>query len=322
MTDSLHLLHNDNQEIIPIFLATDENYAPFASIMMKSVLMHTNSFVDFYVLDDEITDETKELIRQDLEKYKNKNLHFVNMRQFNLKRFPERKQWSNTMYGIYFIPQIAPELKKVIYLDVDIIAKKDIADLYHQDLENYALAAIPEIPNFYSTIIHKLPQFYPAFKSDTYFNSGVLLMDIPKLNQMDFINKASELTIKLNEKLEFPDQDVLNILFENNFKQLDASFNFMNVRILAFKMRYPQTPIDPYLIHYIGKAWNEPIVPFQQDYNEVLESSVFHQMLGKKYPKDPNRVQIDPPQVGKFKIYTKNIDGQFQITFVPESPVE
>ena len=36
-------------EHIPVFCATDENYAPFASIMMKSVLMHTDSVIDFYI---------------------------------------------------------------------------------------------------------------------------------------------------------------------------------------------------------------------------------------------------------------------------------
>ena len=52
--------------VIHIVCATDENYAPFASIMMKSVLMHTKSFINFYILDGGVTARTKKLISKDL----------------------------------------------------------------------------------------------------------------------------------------------------------------------------------------------------------------------------------------------------------------
>ncbi len=36
---------------IPIFLACDDNYAPFLCTTMYSILLHTKSQIDFYVMD-------------------------------------------------------------------------------------------------------------------------------------------------------------------------------------------------------------------------------------------------------------------------------
>ena len=47
---------------IPIFLASDENYAPFLCTTLFSILKHTESFIEFYVLDGGIENKSKILI--------------------------------------------------------------------------------------------------------------------------------------------------------------------------------------------------------------------------------------------------------------------
>ena len=85
---------------IPVFCATDENYAPFASLMMKSVLMHTNSFIDFYIMDEGIKEKTKKLIKKDLKQYPNKKLHFVDMSKYSLNRFPDLAYYSLNTFSV------------------------------------------------------------------------------------------------------------------------------------------------------------------------------------------------------------------------------
>ena len=100
-------------------------------------------------------------------------------------------------------------------------------------------------------------------------------MDIPKLNRMDFLNKAIALTKELSEKLMSPDQDVLNILFEDNFKELDPSFNFFNVYS-------PELQVDPIIVHHVGnKPWRQPTY-FQRDFGRVLVKSVFFRRVFEK----------------------------------------
>lgn len=269
-------------EHIPIFCATDENYAPFTSIMMKSVLMHTDSFVDFYVMDGGIKEKSKKLIAKDLKEYPNKKLHFVDMSKYNLDQFPDFVYWSTSMYSRYFIPKIVPNLKKVIYLDVDIIVKKDIMELYNQDMENHPIAAMEESEHFTPAMVKRLKKIWPTYNGK-YFNSGVLLLDIKKLVQMDFVNKAMSLTCMLKDKIEFPDQDVLNILFENNTKSLHYSFNCFASMQHINKKNPDFSPDEPVIIHYTTlKPWKHNTL-FQQDFDNVLKKSVFYKQVVEKY---------------------------------------
>lgn len=266
---------------IPVFCATDENYAPFASLMMKSVLMHTDSFIDFYIMDGGIKEKTKELILKDLKQYPNKELHFVDMKKYDLNQFLDVSYYSVNMYSRYFIPAIVPHLSKVIYLDVDIIVKRDIKELFQQDLEGYPLTALCETKYYNAKIGNRLKRVYSFFNGQ-YFNSGVLLMDIPKLIQMDFTNKAVCLTTAINDRIDCPDQDVLNILFENNYKQLDITYNYVVFAKNQIK-KSVKKDVSPCVIHYAGaKPWKDHC-PLKQDFEDVLKSSIFYKQIVKKY---------------------------------------
>ena len=269
---------------IHIVCATDENYAPFASIMMKSVLMHTNSFIDFYVLDGGITTRTKKLIGKDLKKYKNKHLHYVDMSKFDLSRFPNIKHYSLNTFSRYFIPEIFSNLQKVLYMDVDIIVKQDINELWNQDMNGYPIAAVLE--DFYSGNYQTLKnRIWPSYQGkDQYFNAGVMVLDIPKLQDMKFTDKTVEMTAQLYHKLSCPDQDVLNILFENNFKVLDYRFNYMPDHVYLLKKKHPEIKaIDPVVIHYtIQKPWKYVSLA-SDDFDKVLNKSGFRNFLQKKY---------------------------------------
>lgn len=45
---------------IPIFLSSDNNYAPFVATTIASICDNTKSFCDFYILDGGIEEENKE----------------------------------------------------------------------------------------------------------------------------------------------------------------------------------------------------------------------------------------------------------------------
>ena len=268
------------ENTIPVFLATDEKYAPIASVMMKSVLMHTESFIDFYVMDGGIKEDTKELIKKDLQTYSHKNINFVDMSHYNLETFPSVFFTKNS-FSRYFIPKIIPQRQRAIYLDVDIILRGDIRELYDQDMENYPLAAMSETKYFSTLNKLFLKSHYPQYKGEEYFNSGVLLMDIQKLNEMDFFNKVMKLTHVLKDKSGYLDQDALNILFENNYKSLTEDFNFLPFAKDNYERKYPAKKIEPIIVHYASqqKPWLTQVSCFQEDFDRIAKSSVFYKWI-------------------------------------------
>ena len=89
-----------------------------------------------------------------------------------------------------------PELPdKLLYMDADTVAMKDIGELFDIDVEGYEFAAsIDYIGKF--------------FLGPRYLNAGVMLINIPESKKTGVFEKARVLcTVK---KLYFPDQDALN----------------------------------------------------------------------------------------------------------------
>ena len=94
-----------------------------------------------------------------------------------------------------FVDKI-PELPdKLLYMDVDIVCYKDIAELYNKNIEEYEIAAVSDY-------------FGKWFIDYKYLNSGVLLMNLKKIRANDSLRKCREMCV--NKKMLLPDQTALN----------------------------------------------------------------------------------------------------------------
>lgn len=134
-----------NKNIIPIFLASDNNYAPFVATTICSIVKNTSSFTDFYILDGGISLSNKYKIEIMKEEFKNFSIKYYDMSNFALERFPNIKHYSLNTFSRYFIPELENKLNKILYLDVDIIVRGDIAELFNQDLANYPVGTVEEV---------------------------------------------------------------------------------------------------------------------------------------------------------------------------------
>lgn len=63
-----------NQKELPIVTASDENYAPFLSVMIRTLLEHTNKMapIHFYIIDDDLSLESKGKLEQTVQQYSTK----------------------------------------------------------------------------------------------------------------------------------------------------------------------------------------------------------------------------------------------------------
>ena len=84
--------------------------------------------------------------------------------------------------------------KKLLYLDIDMMAGGDIKKLYDTDITNYEYAAVKE--KYGCWIIRP-----------DYINAGMLLMNMEKIRETKLLEKARE-KIK-NKKMIFADQDAI-----------------------------------------------------------------------------------------------------------------
>ena len=212
---------------IPIFLSSDNNYAPFVATTMASILSNTNSFIEFYVLDGGITSKNVEKIQSLKNKFNNFSIEFIKIDyEEYLKNFKEIGHWNKSVYARFLIPDLKTQINKAIYLDVDIIATGDIANLYNEDLEEYALGAVCEQWAEYGiNITHK--ERLQISEPHNYFNSGVLILDCNKWRKNNVLDSLSQIAYDDADKIQMPDQDILNKYFDNNYKILPKKYNYL-----------------------------------------------------------------------------------------------
>ena len=242
---------------IPIFLSSDDNYAPFVATTIASICANTTSFIDFYVLDGGISDFNKNQIENLKEKFENLSIEFMKIdttKEF--KNIQPKKHITLSAFNRLLIPQLKPGIDKALYLDVDIIVLGDIAELYNEPLENYVIGAV--VDQVVESHIDLAKSALNMRPDSHYFNSGVLLIDCEAWRSKNITPQLMKLEAQYGDVRIHNDQDILNKYFENNnYKMLDKKYNVMH------------TNDSVVLRHFIG-----PVKPVHSDIKDVSNKNL------------------------------------------------
>lgn len=236
-------MNTPNKPHIPVFLASNDKFAPFVATTMASILANTQEYIDFYVLDSGISEKNRQKIRDTRQYFDNFSVRFIPVdcdKEFG--DLPRLKHISRDMYSRFLIPDILPDCEKVIYSDVDVAFVDDIKKLYNEDLGDKIIGAVP----CYNE------RLIPAKN----FNSGLLLINNCLWNLQN-ISQQIKLTAALlsgQNALRLPDMDILNRIFQDCYQQLDNCYCVIPKKIPEYS--------NACILHYCGggnnKPWNNP----------------------------------------------------------------
>lgn len=243
--------------IIPIVVSTDENYARHLGVMAVSLLENTiqPNRCHFFIIDGGIHPSTHTTIKSEIEK-RNGAVTFLKVDQTIYSSLPLRRGMTAAAYYRISIPELFDEsVPKVIYLDCDLIVKGDISQLWDASLEGRHIGAVENISN--STYLASgLPQ-------KKYFNSGVMVIDLKLWRQDKIGDKVREFKINYPEKTVTNDQCALNGVLYNSWTRLPLFWNQQSGLYRKSAQQDNFTPEEleaaiwePRIIHYIG--WSKP----------------------------------------------------------------
>ena len=139
----------------------------------------------------------------------------------------------------------AQGIRRVIYLDADIIVNLDILELWQQDLRNFPLAAVAEIDATNNLMINK--KFLldiGLVEEKKYFCSGVMVLNLDKFSEK-FFYAGVKFLIEC-PACESVDQDILNAFYSENYLRLPQEFNSF--------VRTEKNPPDKKIYHYAGNV--------------------------------------------------------------------
>ena len=233
---------------------------------------------DYLSITDEQIDFLNEVIQ---EKNKDNTVFKIDVTDLYEEQFGKCKNESAycTPYTLLrLLADLIPGIPdKILYLDIDMMANKDIAELYNIDISNYEYAAVKE-------------KYGSVFIWPDYINAGMLLLNIKKIKQTGLLEKARHL-IK-TKKMLFADQDAIyksttkKLLLPREYNE-QSSFKRQDTVICHFCKRlmwlpYPHT--ENYKQWHIDEMHKElKCHRFDEDLNEykVLKEK-FEGRIGDK----------------------------------------
>ncbi len=269
---------------IPIFLSSDNNYAPFVATTIASICDNTNSFCEFYILDGGITEENKEKICELKKIFNNFSIEFINVDvEKEFKGFRYNTYITKSMYSRFLIPILKPEIKKALYSDVDVIVLGDIKEMFDEPLDGYVLGAVHDYKSRDITF-KKHRNEVKLDKKHPYFDSGNLLIDCEGWKKEKIFDKLMVLARTRSFEFSLPDQDILNVCFENNYKILDDKYcycvaNGVNNPNGEVVIRHFNSQIKPW---HINPNTKTDMMPHLKEFWDYARKTAFYDELYQK----------------------------------------
>lgn len=266
---------------IPIFLSSDNNYAPFVATTIASICDNTKSFCDFYVLDGGITKENQEKICELKKQFNNFDVEFLNIDvEKYFKNYTDCLHYTKTMYARFLIPDIKPEIDKAIYSDVDVIVLGDITQLYQEDLESYPLGAVPE--SFLGNNARRIYiETLALNKEHVPFASGNLVINCIKWRDENIAQNLMNIDLLQNSDIKCCDQTLLNIYFNNNYKKLSQRYCYTIQHDVCLKNNdvvicHFNGPVKPW---HISEKTNTDLMPYLKEFWYYAKMTPFYKKL-------------------------------------------
>lgn len=251
-------------------LSADDNYARPLTVAAKSVVsqLGEDRRVQIVVLDMGISPANRELVEASLADPRASVLWIDSL----LDRVSDLPNTWTTItratYARLYIPEVLPtSVDRVVYLDCDVIARRDVGDLFFSEMTDRVAMAVPDVQSFYVSSLYAYPYWHRDGRSpsDLNFNAGVMLID---LNRWRSLNATAETLRYLTDgRHQFAqDQEAINVVLGDRIGELDPRWNQQSeIFIKAHEVTLPydddvmaELRSNPWITHYSNrvKPWH------------------------------------------------------------------
>lgn len=205
---------------IHIAIAFDKNYQQQFYALLSSILNNVKSRkVHFHLIAPDMSEPEKLRLQEHISDCGNFSV-FYSIDQGTIQGLLVSGAWTLAVYYRILFPLIVPErVERLIYLDTDTLILHDLSELYETEMQNFPVAAV------YDNYVKK--QELIGVEEGNYFNSGVLLIDVPKWRKQKVSEKTLSYLRANPEKIRYVDQCGLNAVLDGNWMKLPFRFNLL-----------------------------------------------------------------------------------------------
>ena len=246
-----------------ILVTLDRNYLSPLNVMLTSMfLSNPDEHFDVYLVSDDLTQEHLKETSRLCARF-DSALHLISVGSDFFCDAPTLRYYSKAMYYRLLAAELLPRsLDRILYLDPDILIIGELRPLYDLEMGDHLYAAcIHRGLVDLSTPVNKLR--LSTYGTEGYFNSGVLLMNLPLVRQIVSPQDIFDYVEKNRQLLVLPDQDVLNGLYGEHI-----------------------LPVSEHIWNYDVRDYNEYRLASQgdMDMNWVMQKTAILHFCGKRKP--------------------------------------
>ena len=251
-----------------VYIVTD-SYVPLMGISMTSVLMNRREGqnIDFYICSTDISGTHKKQLEELTGQYDSR-VYFIDVSNYD--RYFTFEFSTSGFHSIvlarlllaYYMPE---KVKKVLYMDSDVIVNGDLSELENADIEDQAFAAVPELH-----MPQKQKNNIGLKKEDTYYNCGIMLINLEFWRKYNVAEKFLHYFARKQGELLYNDQDILNHCCKNKIVKLSHTFNY--------------NPALYYFPRYFIKSYQPEYRCETAEYKSIRQKPVIIHFLGEERP--------------------------------------
>ena len=269
---------------IPVLLISDADYVLPTSVAISSLIQNIGPETCYviYVLGRGFSSQQIQLLKSysstnvEIQLIDCSGIQLVNLHP----KAPSSKEFqfcaaTESALLKFYIPELLPQEKKVIYLDGDVIVRRDLSDLYSQNIDSFYACAVKDSGALYL----KTPIMEEV---EGYFNSGVMLLNLEELRKDDITQKLVKAK-RESKDTSLMDQNIFNIVFNRKVKFLPIKYNVLISNLkrnenkwsiedlnAAFNTSYDsleEVLNDSYILHYSSRK--KPWVYLNNPYSDI-----------------------------------------------------
>lgn len=251
MTDPIH-----------VAVATNERYLPWCATLLHSCLAHDPRGLHIHVLKDH--DVSRQAVEplEAMVRGSGAEISVPDVDMDLVAALPTTQRFGGrTAFLRLLLPELVPDLARVLYLDVDTLVMTSLRPLWDVDLAGVPIGAIS---NVVDPSMHESMRAVGVDPTST-FNSGVLLIDLEQVRAERAFREVISDIAQMGAS-PWPDQDALNRAFAGRWHALHPRWNAMNslwtwpvwARQVFGQEQWREAKKHPAILHFEGPSICKP----------------------------------------------------------------
>lgn len=211
-----------------VVYASDDRFAEILGVSMVSLFENSKDMdeIVIYILDGGIKNDNKRRLEAVCKQYNRRVPVWIHAKSISEELSIEVTvdRGSLSQYARLFVSSILPDtLKRVLYLDCDVLINRSISELWNLDLHGKTIAALMDaFSKEYRTNINLQPE-------DIMFNSGVMLIDLCRWKARRVEEKLMRFITMKNGRIQQGDQGALNAILSHDVYCFEPRFNSVSI---------------------------------------------------------------------------------------------